>query len=144
MHTWYYVNSLAFWCLWRCRGVARNPGEWLPPEGEFREQLRSNGSPVQFGETATDIPFPSPNSSPPPVLDLSFPVDAAPEYLVFVLHSPPHEWFKQTTPGRPSTNFMLPLKQALKQLVSRTAFLKAIDAYKKSQPLQHIKPSTAQ
>ncbi|CDI84940.1 hypothetical protein EPH_0013730 [Eimeria praecox] len=117
-------------------GVAKNPGEWLPPAGEFREQLRCAGQPVKCGEAATDIPFPSPDSCPPPALELTFPVDVAPEYMVFVLHSPPHEWFKHPTPGRPSTNFMLPLKQALKQMLSRCAFLKAITCYKQTQPTQ--------
>lgn len=128
----------------RCRGVAKNPGEWLPPDGDFREQLRCGGQPVKFEGAATDIPFPSPNSSPPSVLELTFPADVAPEYMVFVLHSPPNEWFKQPTPGRPSTNFLLPLKQALKTMASRRAFLNAIYAYKRTQPLQQIKPSSSQ
>ncbi|OEH76639.1 alpha-glucan water dikinase [Cyclospora cayetanensis] len=116
-------------------GVAKNPGEWMAPEGEFRESLRSCGQRVKFGETATDIAFPSPSSSPPPVLDLTCPAHVAPEYLVFVLHSPPHEWFKQPNPGRPSTNFMLPLRQALNQMLSKVALLNAISAYKETQPI---------
>lgn len=124
-------------------GVAKNPGEWSSPTGEFRELLRCGGQEVTFGENATDIAFPSPSSSPPPLLELSFPAEVAPDYLVFVLHSPPHDWYKQPTPGRPSTNFMLPLKQALNQILSKGALLKAIATYKQTQPLQKLKPSSA-
>ncbi|CDJ32881.1 alpha-glucan water dikinase 1, putative [Eimeria mitis] len=124
-------------------GVAKNPGEWLPPSSELMEQLRCKGQPVKFKDGASDIPFPSSHSSSsPPVLELTFPADVAPEYMVFVLHSPPNEWFKQATPGRPSTNFMVPLKQAIKLMLSRSALLKAIAAYKQTQPLQQIKPSS--
>lgn len=131
-------------CLLLCRGVAKNPGEWLPPDGDLRKQLCCGGQPVKVADTATDIPFPSPSSSPPTVLELTFPEDVAPDYMVFVLHSPPRDWFKQPSPGRPSTNFMLPLKQTLKQILSRSSFLKAIYAYKQTQPLQETKPSSTQ
>ncbi|CDJ46284.1 alpha-glucan water dikinase 1, putative [Eimeria brunetti] len=122
-------------------GVGKNPGDWLAPDGAFREQLRCGGQPVKFGDAATDIPFPSPSSSPHQELELSFPADVAPDYMVFVLHSPPHEWFKQPNPGRPSTNFVLPLKKAIKQMGSRSAFLKAVAAYRDTQPLEQIKPA---
>lgn len=98
---------------------------------------------MTFGENATDTAFPSPSSSPPPLLEFSFPAEVAPDYLVFVLHSPPHDWYKQPTPGRPSTNFMLPIKHALNQILSKGALLKAIAAYKQMQPLQNLKPSSA-
>lgn len=127
----------------RIRGVAKNPGEWVPPAGEFRELLRCNGQKVTFGDTATDIPFPSPSSSPPPVLELSFPADVSPEYLVFVLHSPPNDWFKQPTAGRPSTNFMLPLRPALHRVLSKGAFLESIAAYKEPHIVHSVNPSTA-
>lgn len=124
-------------------GIAQNPGEWLPPSGKFREMLRCGGEKVIFGETATDTTFPSPSSSPPPVLEFSFPADAAPNYLVFVLHSPPYDWYKQPAQGRPSTNFMLPLRHILSKILSKGALLDSITAYKQMQPLQSVKPSSA-
>ncbi|KAL8429187.1 hypothetical protein ACSSS7_006746 [Eimeria intestinalis] len=124
-------------------GVASNPGEWRTPGSEMLEHLRVNGQKLVSEGEAHRIPFASPSSSPPPVLELSCPVDDAPDYLVFVLHSPPNGWYKQQNPGRPSSNFVLPLKKSLSQVLSKGHFLKAISAFKADQPLHNVKPSSA-
>ncbi|KAL8455396.1 hypothetical protein Emag_000780 [Eimeria magna] len=124
-------------------GVASNPGEWRPPSKELLEHLRFNGQKLISGESTPKIPFASPSSSPPPVLELSCPVDAAPDFLVFVLHSPPNGWFKQQNHGGPPSNFVLPLKKSLSQVLSKGQFLKAVSAFKAEQPLHSVKPSSA-
>ncbi|KAL8426398.1 hypothetical protein Efla_006230 [Eimeria flavescens] len=124
-------------------GVANTPGEWHPPPEALLNNLKCNGEKMAFAEGRLDIPFSSPSSSPPPLLDLSCPVDLAPEFLVFVLHSPPHEWFKQQTTNRPPSNFLLPIKKGLAQVLARSLFLKAVSAFKAQQPLHHVKPSSA-
>ncbi|CBZ54723.1 hypothetical protein NCLIV_051500 [Neospora caninum Liverpool] len=106
-------------------GVGNHAHEWYGLAEDLQSRLRSS-SETHFPWGAAETAFPSPSSSPPPVVTLSFPEGLAPAYLSFLFHTQFNEWIRQQGGG----NLVLAVHQLLQQNEQQAAFLDTVIASK--------------
>ncbi|KFG35896.1 putative alpha-glucan water dikinase 1, partial [Toxoplasma gondii GAB2-2007-GAL-DOM2] len=106
-------------------GVGNHGHEWKGLSEELQKSLHST-SETTFPWGAAETAFPSPSSSPPPVVTLSFPEAQAPAFISFLFRTQFHEWIRQQGGG----NLVLPVHQLLQENEQQTAFLDTIIAVK--------------
>ncbi|PFH37115.1 putative alpha-glucan water dikinase 1 [Besnoitia besnoiti] len=114
-------------------GVGNNPHEWNGLSPELQSGMHSS-SETQFPWGAAKTTFPSPSSSPPPVVVLAFPESLVPAYMCFLFHTQWNEWIRQ----QGGSNLVLAVQQLVQQVDQQKGFLDTILA-SKTTPAQNGK-----